>query len=241
MDNQMNLSIAGGIEIKHTGNPVHFQRETVQAVIVFVVDTTGSMSDKISGLTQTCRKFAEEAVSRQIDCRMGILCFGDLTIDPPDKMVEFPLTASAGRIAKAFGEVLENHRCWGGSNEGESSIDALFKSIELFGDSQRSVRVVLIFSDEPPLDPDTRGRTMDQAIAACRQRGVTCFAVTTPNARFKTLAAETGGEWFSISSGVNFLGILDRLFPRVIERIQEISLQLPSGVRGQNLPSSRRR
>ena len=241
MDNQMNLSIAGGIEIKHIGNPVHIKLETVQAEIVFIVDTTCSMSDKIFGLMQTCSKFAEEAVSRQIVCRMGILCFGDLTIDPPDKMVEFPLTASSERIAKAFGEVLESHRCWGGSNEGESSIDALFKSIELFGDSQRAVRVFLLFSDEPPLDPDTQGRTMGQAIAACRERDITCFAVTTPSARFKTLAAETGGEWFSISSGVNFLGILDRLFPRVIERIQEMSLQLPSGIPGKQLPGSRRR
>ena len=229
-----------GIEIKHTGNPVHIKRETVQAEIIFVVDTTGSMDDKIAGLMQTCRKFAGEARRRQIACRMGILCFGDLTVDPPDKMVEFPLTANAERMTEAFGVVLGSYRCWGGSNDGESSVDALFKSMELFGDGAQAVKVFLLFSDEPPLDPDTRGRTMRQAVAACRERAITCFTVTTPDARFKALAVDTGGEWFRISSGVNFLGILDRLFPRVIERIQELSLQLPPGIPGKQIPITRR-
>lgn len=239
MNNELNVPGYGGIEIKHTGNPVHFKREIVQAEIVFVVDTTGSMSDKISGLMQTCSKFAAETVRRQIACRMGILCFGDLTIQPPDKMVAFPLTPGAERITNAFNVVLRKHGCSGGANRGESSIDALFKAMDLFGENRQAVRVFLFFTDEPPLEPDTLGRSMRQAIEECRKRGITCFAVTVPDMRFKALAADTGGEWFHISPGVDFTVILDRLFPRVAERIEEIALQLPQGGNRNGLPGAR--
>jgi hypothetical protein len=236
MNNELNVPGSHGIQIRHTGTPVHFKRESVQAEIVFVVDTTGSMSDKISGLMQTCAKFAGEAVRRQIACRMGILCFGDLTIEPPDRMVAFPLAPGAERIAGAFNVVLREHGCSGGGNRGESSIDALFKAMDLFSNNRQAVRVFLFFTDEPPLEPDRLGRSMRQAIGSCRERGITCFAVTVPDARFKSLAAETGGEWFHISPGVDFTVILDRLFPKVVERIQEIALQLPQGGQRHGLP-----
>jgi hypothetical protein len=82
---------------------------------------------------------------------------------------------------------------------------------------------------------------MRQAIAECRERSITCFAVTVPDVRFKALAADTGGEWFHISPGVDFTVILDRLFPKVVERIQEIALQLPQGGNRHGLPGIRGR
>jgi len=158
---------------------------------------------------------------------MGIVAFGDLTISPPDKIFRFPLIKDAHRISKAFEEILNKYRTSGGGNTGESSIDALWEAVEGLKFRQGAIKVLLLFTDEPPLDPDTRQRTMNYTITEFERRQILCFCITIPDARFKRLAKETGGNWFLISQDVNFLSILDQLFARVIEKVEEIALKLP--------------
>lgn len=187
------------------------------------------MNDEIDGLMRTCERFANAVAQRNIDHRMGIVAFGDLTIRPPDKMVAFPLVTNAQRIARAFGEILEKHRTSGGGNTGESSIDALWQAAEGCKFREDAVKIFLLFTDEPPLDPDTKQRTMAYTIQEFKRMQIVCFCITVPDERFKRLAKETQGDWFQISATTDFLGILDKLFERVANVIIEVGLQLPPG------------
>lgn len=217
---------SGGVEIRRESKPVSFEGRSVKADIIFVIDTTGSMNDEIDGLMKTCQKFADAVAQRNINYRMGIVAFGDLTISPPDKMVQFPLITSAKRVSQAFREILSEHRTSGGGNVGESSIDALWKAAEGFEFQQDAIRVFLLFTDEPPLEPDVKQRNIIYTIKEFKRRKILCFCITIPDERFKRLAKETGGTWFEISSDVNFLSILDQLFTTVADKIEEIALKL---------------
>ncbi|MBI2305304.1 MAG: VWA domain-containing protein [Chloroflexi bacterium] len=219
----------GGLEIRRKTDLPTPNNRVIKADFVFVIDTTGSMDHEIVGLMKTCEKFANAVAQRNIDYRMGIVAFGDLTIQPPDKMVAFPLIANAQRIAHAFGEVLEKHRTSGGGNTGESSVDALWQAAEGFRFRQDAVKVFLLFTDEPPLDPDTKQRTMAYTIQEFKKRQIVCFCITGPDEGFKRLAKETKGDWFLISAGTDFLGILNKLFQRVADVTVEVGLRLPSG------------
>ncbi|MGB8657731.1 MAG: vWA domain-containing protein [Candidatus Zixiibacteriota bacterium] len=222
------ITLSGeGVEIRREGKPISLENRLIKADIVFIIDTTGSMSDEIEGLMQTCQKFAKSVVKKNIDHRMGIIAFGDLTISPPDKMFRFPLIRDADRISRAFAEILTNHRTSGGGNLGESSIDALWRALEGFEFRQEATRVFLLFSDEPPLEPDTKQRSMNYTIQEFKRHKIVCFSITIPDDRFKRLAKETGGSWFAISRDINFLSILDQLFARVIKKVVEIALKLP--------------
>ena len=61
--------------------------------LVFVIDTTGSMSDKIKGLLQTTSKFLDRFARLQMDARIAIVAFGDLTVRT-DKIVATGFTSN---------------------------------------------------------------------------------------------------------------------------------------------------
>ncbi|NTU64044.1 MAG: VWA domain-containing protein, partial [Chloroflexi bacterium] len=48
--------------------------------LVFVIDTTGSMSDKIESLLATCSKFVEDFNALHLNHRIAIVSFGDLRV-----------------------------------------------------------------------------------------------------------------------------------------------------------------
>ncbi len=142
-------------------------------------------------------------------------------------MVQFPLVKDSQQITKAFDKILKNYRTCGGGNIGESSVDALWKAVEGFQFRQSAIPVFLLFTDEPPLDPDTKKRTMSHTIREFKKRKIVCFCITIRDKRFENLSKETGGVWFQIFSDVDFLSILDRLFVTVVDRVEEIALKLP--------------
>ena len=217
-----------GVEIRREGKPLSSEKQSIKADIIFIIDTTGSMDNEIEGLMKTCQEFAQAVTKRNIDHRMGIIGFGDLTISPSDKMTRFPLTKNASEVSHGFEEILNNYRTSGGGNDGESSIDALWTAVDGFEFRQEAIKVFLLFTDEPPLEPDTKQRTMNYTIQKFKQHQILCFCITKPDDRFKRLANETGASWFAISHDVNFLSILDQLFTKVVEKVEEIALKLPT-------------
>ena len=48
--------------------------------LVFVIDTTGSMSDKIESLLATCSRFVEDFNALRLNHRIAIVSFGDLRV-----------------------------------------------------------------------------------------------------------------------------------------------------------------
>src|SRR5450759_5464107 len=97
-----------------------------RADLVFVIDTTGSMNDKIDALIQTCQSFVDKLATRRIDWVAAVVGFGDLTVEG-DRIVATPFSSSADRV-KALLRGLPRYS--GGGNEGESSLEALQAALD---------------------------------------------------------------------------------------------------------------
>src|SRR5260370_29184089 len=51
-----------------------------RADLVFVIDTTGSMNDKIDGLIESCESFVDKLAAKRVDWAAAGVVFGDLTV-----------------------------------------------------------------------------------------------------------------------------------------------------------------
>ena len=185
-----------GIEIRRQGRPVAsttFGSGSARADIVFVIDTTGSMNDKIDGLLNTCQRFVDEIAERNIDWRIAVVGFGDLTVEG-DKIVATSFGRNVEVIKKSLREI---PRYAGGGNEGESSLEALQKAMGLAGYRQSAINVFILVTDEPALH---QGLTPSGITRQLMERGVLTFVISQAQEYFKAMASETGGEWFQRKS-----------------------------------------
>lgn len=210
----------GGIVILNAEGKAKQQTHVVQCDIVFVIDTTGSMNDKIAGLLGTCQKFVDEIAKRQIDWQIALVGFGDLTVTG-DKIVATGFSRNVEIIKKSLGEIPRNS---GGGNTGESSLEALDRAMAISGYRQEAIRVFVLMTDEPALQAQLTPQRITERL---KQEGVLTFVISGPLGYFKDMAARTGGEWFQISSGTNFLSILDRLVKKVSQTV--IAVQVEAG------------
>ena len=95
--------------------------------LVFVIDTTGSMSDKIESLLATCSRFVEDFNALRLNHRIAIVSFGDLRV-PGDRIQNTAFTADVEVTKKSLRHIPRNS---GGGNEGESSLEALERALSL--------------------------------------------------------------------------------------------------------------
>src|SRR5262249_28654759 len=110
--------------------------------LVFVVDTTGSMSDKIDGLLATCHGFVDVLGSLQLSQRIAVVAFGDLTI-PGDDIAVFGFTDNVERVKATLRGI---PRYSGGGNLGESSLEALGRALAL-PFRPGAVKVIILLTD----------------------------------------------------------------------------------------------
>lgn len=191
--------------------------------IVFVIDTTGSMSDKINGLLATSQTFVGRIAEKNVDWRIAIVAFGDLTVRG-DKIEATAFSASVGTVRAWLQKIPRNS---GGGNIGESCLEALEKAMQLQG-RPNAIRVFILMTDEPALEINT---TVSAVIGRLRERAIITFVISDPIDYYKEMARETGGEWFQVSSSTDFLSILDRFSRKVAEVIQAVQLEAGGDVR----------
>src|SRR3989449_4023349 len=127
-----------------------------RADLVFVIDTTGSMNDKIDGLIESCQSFVDRLATRRIDWVAAVVGFGDLTVEG-DRIVATPFSSSADRVKSLLRGL---PRYSGGGNEGESSLEALQAALDQPGYRPDTVKVVVLITDEPALQRRLRPATM---------------------------------------------------------------------------------
>ncbi len=164
--------------------------------IVFVFDTTGSMSGKIQALLATCGDLITELDREQLHYRVGILAFGDLTV-AGDTIKKTGMT----RQLPVFREMLNRiPRNSGGANEGESSLEAIMAGIAMFRPPGQAVRVFVVITDEPALQSH-RARQVTQTL---RQEEILTFCITPNLSYFREMAKETGGIWLEVGADTSF-------------------------------------
>jgi ubiquinone biosynthesis protein UbiJ len=189
-----------------------------RADLVFVIDTTGSMNDKIDGLIESCESFVDKLARKRIDWTAAVVGFGDLTVEG-DRIVATPFSSNAERV-KALLRGLPRYS--GGGNEGESSLEALQAALDQQGFRRDAVKVVVLITDEPALQRKLRPATVSGKL---REAGAIAF-VLSPNLKyFRSLATETGGQWWNVDSGGDFsqiLAVFDKIATKVASTVAAV-------------------
>lgn len=181
--------------------------------MVFVIDTTGSMSDKIKGLLQTAAKFVDRFGKLQMDARIAIVAFGDLNVKT-DKIVATGFTRNIETTKSSLQKI---PRFSGGGNRGESALEAMQKAMALeFRDNV--VKVLLLITDEPALQ--TRQLKVGDVIEQLHEREMLCFVVGTKDKYYKEMAARNGGKWYEISANTDFTDLLE-MFGDIASKVSE--------------------
>jgi hypothetical protein len=174
----------------------------------FVIDTTGSMSDKIKALLDTCGLLVDRMGPR-FDWTVSVVAFGDLTV-PGDRITATAPLRSLGSVKRALhlpetaGETRGIPRYSGGGNLGESSFEALQTSLKL-EHRPDAIKIVVLITDEPALGAGRITQVLDDL-----QRQERIVFVVSPNLTyFRKIAQLTGGAWFEVGPSTDFSRILD--------------------------------
>jgi hypothetical protein len=173
------------------------------------------MSSKIQGLLSTCERLIDKLATRAVDWTAAIVAFGDLTVTG-DTIQATPFSNKVEVLKKSLHNIPRNS---GGGNEGESSLEALHKALSLKGYRRSAMKVFIFMTDEPALK---NRHTPSATITKLRKSETMVFVISDPLAYFKQMAAQTGGDWFQIKSGTDFLSILDKLFKKMGETITDV-------------------
>jgi hypothetical protein len=204
------ISVAGK-EVGPSPSDGRFElpRVSGQVDIVFVFDRTGSMSDKIDGLTACMVELVKDLATLDLDWRISCLPFGDLTVpgDRIDGDWPFVTTESA-----AISQLQQMPRFSGGGNQGESSAEAMIAAL---GKPFRKgvLKLLVVLTDEPSLDP----QLTDSIAGRLRKAEVLCFVASIDMPYFRRWADENGGRWYPISSSMD-TSALRQIFREMLQR-----------------------
>lgn len=182
--------------VRPRGGPRIFSRQTVadgnrNAVdIVFVIDTTGSMDDKIEALLETCQDFVIQTGSLGLDGQFALIAFGDISIQGGGDTIKevVSLTHEAGRITAGLGNIPRNN---GFGNLGESSLEALERAMRVRL-RPHAVKVIVLITDEPALE---HARSATSVTKTLIQREFVAFVLSPDIGYFRAMALQTGGVW----------------------------------------------
>ena len=181
--------------------------------LVFVIDTTGSMSDKIDGLLQTCAKFVDEFAALQLQHRIAVVAFGDLRVRG-DKIVRTDFTSNVEVTKKSLRNI---PRYKGGGNKGESSLEAIDKALELPFDED-AVKALILITDEPAHQKHLKA---DEMTGRLVEREFLVFVVSPPIDYFKAMAKRNGGKWYKVAADTDFTDLL-QMFRDMASRVSQV-------------------
>ena len=181
--------------------------------LVFVIDTTGSMSDKIESLLATCSKFVEDFNALHLNHRIAIVSFGDLRVRG-DKIQNTAFTSNVEVTQKSLRNIPRNS---GGGNEGESSLEALDRALSL-PFRPDAVQAIVLITDEPA---DQHQILADDMINRLVERECLVFVASPAQGYFKQMAQRNGGKWYKISAHTRFNDLLD-LFKDLARKVSQV-------------------
>jgi|GEM_PF-3447938 len=177
--------------------------------IVFLMDSTRSMTPFIDALKQNCIDFAEIVSREGHDCRLGLVGFGDVELNEPIEV--FPPTADLERFREHVGDL----EVTGGGDNPESSVEALQRALTIpFRDDARVCMVHI--TDAGCHNVGTLPRIAEQL----KDRSITTYVVSSDEfANLYTRLCNNGGHFFSIEDA-GFEDILDNVARSIVNEIR---------------------
>jgi Mg-chelatase subunit ChlD len=194
-----------------------------QADVVFVLDVTGSMQWAINGVRNGIGRFAADMQRNNIDFRVGLVAFRDLTADSDALAVlKFngdPFTTDPDTFRREVGRL----RADGGGDEPESSLEAIAEAGKL-PFRKGATKVLLLVTDAAPKVANQQGGQGGAAAAVrdagtlAKQKEIDALHLVVHRNHLDTYrplmeSGTTRGEHFELSDvagGTGFDTLLDR-------------------------------
>ncbi len=179
--------------------------------IMFVVDTTGSMDSYIKEILKTIREFLMIINEKNIECRMGIIYFGDETIG------ETPIFHPLTHDIEEFIIYLNNYIRFQGGDEPESSFEAIAKAIEKLNESNRQ-KIILLITDASAHAKEITGKGDHTVISIkekIREHNTLLYCVSPDIHYYKEFSKISGGDFFKIEEYKKFVHIFKNVAHRI--------------------------
>lgn len=184
-------------------------RSLSQADIIFLIDTSGSMSEELEGVKRSCLDLAARVMEAGIDCRLGLMdfdkpCSGDVykwEVFQPVEPAKFPGTISGLKIGRLGG-----CGCYIGEASSIPVVEAFVRSFP----SQERLKIGILISDEVKNDTGAVLRIAD----ILKRAQVCLYVLGVSRSCHERLAHETSGHFWDIAKSrgrVDFSDLLDAI------------------------------
>lgn len=188
-----------------------------KADVVFVIDTTGSMSGAISGVKNNVNLFAEKMVNEyNIDANFALIEYRDINVDGNDSTkIRKNNTSNWFTNVSVFQSEVDSLLVGGGGDINETPIDGLEMARRLDWRSDATKFIVLV-TDAPYWDYNQYGiADMSEMIRLLKEDGIIVSAIAESEITYEDLVTETDGLYGFIYD--SFSEILLRLAEKVGE------------------------
>lgn len=173
--------------------------------IVFVFDTTGSMSDKIRGLVNACKTLVNETEALDLDAQFSLISFGDTKVQGGGDSIDI-VVSPTGDIEKIKHGLTNIPRNNGFANIGESAFEAVQLALKLEY-RKDAVKVMILLTDDEAHQHNISAIDM---IRVLQKREFLVFVIATESQYYKDMGKSTGGDWLKVSSSTDVAGIIAR-------------------------------
>jgi Mg-chelatase subunit ChlD len=186
------------------------------ANIVFIIDTTGSMTGAIESVQDRVKAFADKLEHKKISCNLGLIGFGDVLINEEPTVYSFTKD-----VAKFKTQVADIPRT-GGGDIPESSLDALETALSKFCSSRErreEKSIFILVTDAPPHDPSESGKSGVRIAQDLKNSNVVAYVLSTSDSdcirAYKPLCTTTGGKFYNIND--DFFDILNDMATNIVK------------------------
>jgi hypothetical protein len=198
----------GGLMLASKEQHFDVTRKGIGVEVVFIMDITNSMGPFIRGLKENCKNFANEVRKRGLDCRLGLIGFGDVEYNEPLRV--FDLTEDVQSFqSNVSGLTLVN-----GVDNPESSVEALEKALEI--EFRPHTRICFVHIT----DADCHHPERIAGIASqLKERGFLNYSISRkPLRRRYAPLCVNGGDFFDINDS-KFETILQKIAKSIANQI----------------------
>ncbi|MBR1395931.1 MAG: VWA domain-containing protein, partial [Selenomonadaceae bacterium] len=182
--------------------------------VVFVVDTTGSMSPPITSVADNLKTFADRLTELGKKWRFGLVTYDDITDISGKRIGINKASFKTGQFtsdADEFEEALRSIRVAGGGDEPESGYEAILDNVNgalSFKYSPNAVKSIIVLTDASAHDSeDSRVPGMYSAtdvVNGMKKRGISNFySIIKPESTESTYPDPAHTDWTRITDAMN--------------------------------------
>ncbi len=201
-----------------------------KADIIFVLDLTSSMQFAINGVKDGIQNFARQLERRNLDARIGMVCFRDIE---DDRERPFVLTINGEALTRDFATFrteVGKQKARGGGDDPESSLQGLALAAEQPFRPDAAKVLLLITDALPKLHPNEKVRTIDDAIAELKRNHIDQLHLVVHQGDFREAYGQIHkvfkGTFFDLNRAKDSAAFV-KILPELSEEISRITTAVP--------------